>query len=408
MNTEPHGAQGAPADNGSHADAPTHEPTHESKSPTYKDQVSRAVAVVGLIAILLIGAWGIIQIVFNLPGVLARVGSFFEQKPDPEVITLTLPSLATSGEAFTAAWTHKNKGEGNYMYSLSFACTEGLSLKAPAPNGSLQDVPCATPFNYTNATSQMQLTPTVKGNSQLKTTFTVSAITLANGTTTATHTAGLTILPVRSKTPATTSTRSTTRTTNTGSQTQNSTWDRLEASGQPAVVSNRPSNPAGMTDLAVSISGIIPLSGNMYSVRFVVENVGTKLSPNGWTFDAKLPVGYDYTYRSGSQQALYPGDKIMYSLTFSGAPYGGYNNCYPQTQQTYPTYYQPTYSGSNPFVYQPSSLGYSIYGSYQSGNCYSYGGTYGNNLVRIVVDPESYVVENNRHNNTATASVPGY
>ena len=212
------------------------------------------------------------------------------------------------------------------------------------------------------------------------------------------------MLPARSKTP--TATRTTT-TSNTRTTTSQNSWGSLETSGGTTASPNRYSNPAGTTDLAVSITAIIPLSGNMYSVRFVVENFGTKVSPNGWTFNVKLPVGYDYTYRSGAQQALFPGDKIMYSLTFSGAPYGGSNNCYSQNQPyTYPSY-SPSYN-NNPFVYHPTSLGYSVYGSSQNGNCYGYGGTYANNVVQVVVDPDSYVQENNRQNNTATATVPGY
>lgn len=274
---------------------------------TFKEQVARAVAVLGLVAVLLLGAWGIIQIAFNLPGFLAKLGSGVSGIADhkTESLVVKTPATVTSSEPATISWTHTNKGSGNYLYQLSYSCTDGLVLFAPAPNGSLQPVPCATPFNYTNAVSQLTLTPKVTGTKQLSTTITVAAVTLADGAATATGTSTLVVLPERAKTPATTVKKPTTSTssaarTSTSVQTQN----------------RRYSNPNGLPDLAIQILSVAPAGNDLYAVRFVVENVGTKLASSGWTFAAQLPVGFPYTYYAQPQPALYPGDKIVYTLTF--------------------------------------------------------------------------------------------
>lgn len=389
-------------------------PRHKGKN-TFKDQLSRAVAVLGLIAVLLLGAWGIIQIAFNIPGVLSQVTTLFAGKPKPETIALSLPSTTTTGLAFAATWTHANKGAGNYMYSLSYSCVDGLSMKAPAPNGSLQSVACATPFNYTNATSNMQLTPTVKGKNQLTTTVTVSAIALADGAVTASHTATLTVLPERSKTAVAVAPRS----SGTASRAGTDGWGTIAGASQIAE-NPRYSNPSGLPDLSVEITSIVPLGNGLDSVRFVIVNVGTAATPQNWTFSARLPVGYDYTYQSGAQQALYPGDKVMYSLSFSAtqnnAAYNNNGNCAYQNQ--YSPYYNnnqyPTYYGNN-YNYQITDGNYYQYhiNPYQQiQNCNGYNvtqGTISSNTLTIQVDPQDLIEELTKSNNTATAAAPiGY
>src|SRR3989344_466538 len=131
---------------------------------TFKDSALRTVAVLGLVAVLLLGAWGIIQIAFNLPAFLGGIGSFFTKSDTTEVqegLVVSTPTILTSGEAFTISWTHSG-GSGNYGYALSYSCASGVTLKAPVPAGTTQDVPCNTPFNYTNASQSLILTPTLQ------------------------------------------------------------------------------------------------------------------------------------------------------------------------------------------------------------------------------------------------------
>ncbi len=348
----------------------------DAPATPYKDTFLRVVAIIGLIALIILGAWGIIQIVFNLPSLFGSVGdktqTLFAPASKTESVVVTLPATASSGEPFTISWIHQNSPSGDFAYTISYSCSTGLSLKAPTPTGIFQSVPCATPFDYTNATQNMQVVPTVTTSNSLSAVISVSAISLANGAVTTTGSSTITISPSQNS-PAVATPIPTTP---------------LPAQ-KPAVikkvttVARSYSNPNGTPDLAVQIISVIPEGNGLTSVEFAIENLGNKATPYGWTFAANLPVGYAYTYYSQPQRALYPGGRIIYTLTFSGAnnnqmPYT--SGCYTQGQITYPSY-QNCYGYSNP-----------IYAT--------------NGTVTITVDPGNLIYETNKANNTASVSVP--
>lgn len=268
----------------------------------------RIVAVLGLIAVLLLGAWGIIQLAFFIPTLVSNIGNgiggLFTREPAPESITVSVPATVTPSQAFSLNWRHL-EAAGAYSYSIAYACQSGLSLEAPLPNSETQRVPCNTPFNFTNASSSVRLTPVYTGTRSATTTFTVSATELATGAVTATGSAGTTVA-ARAATPASAAPTTPTQTPST-----------------QYVPSGRTQNLYGSADLAVRITSVPQNArvGTRTSVQFVVENVGTNVSPQGWSFDATLPYLPTYVYSSARQQLLYPGDKIVYTLGYD-IPYG--------------------------------------------------------------------------------------
>ncbi len=362
----------------------------ESNSKKHKDIFIRTVAIIGLVAIIILGGWGIIELVSAIPTFLgsagSNIGTFFGSKAQPEAVAVTVPQFTPTGAAFTISWNHTNYPSGDYGYALSYSCTKGLSLKAPAPNGSYQPVPCNTPFNYTNATTTMQLIPSVIGSSQLSSIFSISAISLADGSVTSTGTSTLTVLPLRERTngiPA----------QSVGAYQATTPQSAPTTPTITTTVTRSPyySNPNGLPDLAVHILSATPEGNGLVSVEFIIQNIGTKVTPFGWTFDASLPVSYTYTYYSRPQSAIYPNEKILYTLSFA------------QTAQTYPNsncYVQQngTYSGS-----------YQTY-PYQYQNCYTYSNQeaygYTGNTLTITVDPSDLIQELSKVNNTASITVP--
>ena len=112
----------------------------------------------------------------------------------------------------------------------------------------------------------------------------------------------------------------------------------------------------GQGDLAVHIVSASPIGGR-YSLQFFIVNEGTNVIPQGWTFTAALPLSPSYTYQSNAQQALYPGDKIAYTLGFD-------LNSYAQPV------YQPQYAANNYYTQPayPSNCGYA--------QNYTYNGVY--------------------------------
>ncbi len=176
------------------------------------------------------------------------------------------------------------------------------------------------------------------------------------------------------------------------------------------VASGRTTNLYGYPDLAVRIisAPTAVRAGAQVSLQFVIENVGTNVVPANWIFTAALPYNPVYTYQSPVQQALYPGDKIIYTLGYT-AQYGGtnqtgYGNCDGWTYPCNPA--QPIYGGPGTCnAYGPCNIpGYApnVYG-------YAYPQTYGGTQsVSITADPYNPVWESNESNNTAGISYQVY
>jgi hypothetical protein len=341
--------------------------THEvktAKTPV-KDFFLRAIAVLGLIAILLLGAWGIIQLAFAIPSVFSNLGGAFSSTSAPastssakEAVTVSIPATIGSGQTLTVSWMHSNADtSGQYSYALSYACQSGLSVKAPLPTGNYQAVPCNTLFDYVNASEHMDLVPSVSGASQ-PLAITVTATKLSTGAVTAQGTA----------------------TTNVTAGAAAKTTTAKPAATKPAAkyypAATRATNLYGYGDLAVHFTSVAP-SYTTTVIKFVIENDGTNIVPAGWTFNATLPIKGSYTFGSQPQQALYPGDKIAYTLSFAGAN---------QTSSGY------------------TSAGYVCNGYSCTNNNYGYQTA----TITITADPQNRVPEYNKGNNIAQTTIPLY
>ena len=119
--------------------------------------------------------------------------------------------------------------------------------------------------------------------------------------------------------------------------------------------------------------------GGQVSVQFVIENTGTNVVPANWFFTASLPYSPVYTYQSPVQQALYPGDKIVYTLGYVA-----------DTQSQYQ--YDGGYGWSYPYWTLDQSQGYGQQTS----------------TVSINADPYNLIYELNENNNTAGISYQVY
>lgn len=356
---------------------------------TFWDNVLRVVAVIGLLAVLLLGAWGIIQIAFLLPSFFGGLfGGHTTTNAPGETVSVSVPATATAGTPFNITWSHSNKS-GEYSYVVSYSCETGFAVAAPVPTGSWVQVPCNTPFNYTNASSSMQLVGVLATSTKsAKPTFTVAATKLSTGVITARGTAATSI-------SAPVGTTSTKPTTTTPAKTTTKSGGTYYASG-------RTSNLYGYPDLAVTIDSVQSIGGNA-AVIFTIKNVGTNVSPNNWTFNATIPQNGTYVYPSGPQQALYPGDRIVYTLRYSET--SGYNGAAPCTGYSFPCAAPTTYGGPGSCnQYGPCTVpGYVNYTITPNQYSYSYSGGWANQqVVSIQVDPFSLFNEVTKANNWAS------
>lgn len=352
---------------------------------TFKENALRIIAVIGLIAILLLGAWGIIQLAFIIPGFFS--GNSSGVSNTQETLSLSVPQTVTSGDNLTISWSHKG-GSGEYAYSISYACQDGLTLKAPTPAGTLQTVGCNTPFNYTNAASSATLVPTLTGTKAVTLNLTVAATKLSSGAVGSSAAGRVTINPKAAPAKTTTSSAS-----NAGIY----------------VAAHRTTNLYGYPDLAVTITSNPDAvrAGSRIVLQFTIQNMGTNVAQSGWTFSASLPYNPVYTFTSQPQQALYPGDKIVYTLGYDAqpsnnsyiTPNGGCDGwTYPCNQGT-PVYGGPgtcnSYGPCNVPGYYPNVYGYANPG-------YNY------QTASIQVDPYNLVWETNEANNFASVSYQVY
>jgi hypothetical protein len=146
----------------------------------------RTIAVLGLIAVLLLGAWGIIQLAVAIPTFFSNIGSgtssSLTNTSAKESITVSTAATITSGQTLQVSWTHAGADtNAQYSYAISYACETGLSLGAPVPTGSYQTVACNTPFNYVNAGAHMTVIPVVTGTASEPLVITVTATKLSTG-----------------------------------------------------------------------------------------------------------------------------------------------------------------------------------------------------------------------------------
>lgn len=358
---------------------------------TFRENLVRVVAVLGLIAVLLLGAWGIIQIAFYIPSLFGNAGSIFN-RPAAETLTVQVASGVSADQPFPIAWKHTG-GEGAYSFALSYACIDGLSLLAPVPTGTYQPVACNTPFNYVQSTSSMPLVALVQGTKPLSTTFTVTATQLSSGAITKTATATLSVNPSQNAAAATPAASTTVKkpaaTTSTAPAKKTIVPTQTSGVYQGSGLTG---NLYGNPDLTVRIIYAVPnYTTNRAAVQFVVENIGTNAAPYGWTFDALIPFNGGYPYNSGAQPKLYPGDKIVYTL--------GYQN--DNSQYTNP-------------VYQSGCLSYATAGCIGSGAGYGYTNypyaQYNYNYAQqghtvvVTIDQTNQVYESNESNNAASAT----
>ncbi len=387
--------------------------THEVKpaKTSLKDVLLRTVAVLGLIAILLLGAWGIIQLAFAIPSVFSNLGgsvsSLFTNSTAPaststkEAITVTAPASIANGQTLDVSWMHANAASNNqYSYAISYACQSGLSLKAPLPNGSYQSVPCNTLFNYVNASQHMSVIPNVTGASE-PLAITVTATKLSTGAVSAqgTATTNVTAKAVATTQPSTSSGQATTPATSTS---------KPSTTYYPAAT--RATSLYGYGDLAVHFTSVAPSTGTTI-IKFIIENDGTNVIPAGWTFNATLPINGSYTFASQPQQALYPGDKIAYTLSFAGTNASTaypYNTVSPYGYSTgYSSGYGYTSTGYNCNGYSCSNNNY-VSNGYPYNYGYGYNAGYQTAVITITADPQNLVPEYNKGNNVAQTTIPLY
>lgn len=313
----------------------------------------KILSAVGFILVLVFGAWGVIQVGRSLSGVSSFLSSAAVSLSSifvpAERLSINVPTAnINSGEPFTFSWTHTNK-RSTGTYTVTFGCSNGLTMQTIGENGVYQSVTCNTPFNFTNATNEMTFVATSNTARFLDVPFTVEFTRLSDGTVSASAKTTLTItnsayVEPGSTIPTTILPQGAQVTPSKTTQTPSASVPTTPAATTPAPAkpaAKKPvvtttyatvgpiSNPNGNPDLAVTILDVGTISqyngyfvsnntvrkGDTVAVRFVVENTGNKIV-DMWNFNAVLPTMPMNIYSSEMQPPLMPGDKMQYTVQF--------------------------------------------------------------------------------------------
>lgn len=306
---------------------------NNQKREDFKSVAVKTLAIIGFLAILFLGAWGAVTVVRYLPNAFSALASAFVSLtsvfvPNERLEVTIEPATAKVGEPVVVSWEHINK-RADGVYTVSYACRDGVSFDAQAQGGLYAKTFCDTPFNFVGAESSMRLIPFSAKNRfvdvPLAVSFTRTGESEPSATTEATVTLvneGVTGSPstLTPPAPSPTPTPSGSITGLPGTRTSN-TYQITPGSGS--------SDPNGFVDLTVKIlaTGVVSTTTNEFfttsfvprgargGVKFEITNIGTKTS-GGWSFNAALPTNPFFIFHSVTQPSLNPGDRIEYVLGF--------------------------------------------------------------------------------------------
>lgn len=308
----------------------------ETNTQKYQVVATKALAVIGLLAVLLLISFSAISL-FRYAGkpfsslLAAAAGLTQIFVPAPHLNLVADSTSVQSGSPVSLTWTMKKQSGA---YAFSYACLDGFRFDTKDASGKVVTIACGTPFTVDANSSNLIVTPVSTKNHYVDMpvllTYTANGSETINDSSTLTLTVsnenlGSASTPVTPSKPAT-GTGNTTHTGATAGTPTSHTYTYPGTSG-----SSTYDNPNGTADLAVSVieTGVLDKFTNAFAsvatsslsrndriaVRFVVENLGTKSSGN-WHFNVVLPTYPPETFNSDTEPSLAPGDKIEFTIGF--------------------------------------------------------------------------------------------
>ncbi len=313
-----------------------------ARSERLAGSMMKALAIIGLIAILALAAWLSVQVFRSVPTALNSVRSgfssaavtltsVFKQKEEVALALTSEKPVVNIGtpNTFTINYTGRDT---EATYTLNYECVNDVSFTITTEGGKEATTTCEVPFALTPTGNTFTVTPRSTKARYVDVRLTV-ARTAATGTPNVLRATSLITVVneaiADALTATTTGVTSTTATPVTKTPASTPAPTKTTATPEPVVV--RVPLHTGPADLAVTIesTGIIYTTDNTFvavspvpsdqraAVKFVVENKGgTATGP--WGFKARLPVvgNASYEFNSPLQASLEPGDRKEFTLGF--------------------------------------------------------------------------------------------
>ncbi len=289
-----------------------------------QDWGTKTLAVIGLLAVLAFGAWGLMRVAEFAPiafdRILTAAVTLSSVFTPADRVDLSAPSSVLSGEPFELSWKRRNDNPG--VYTISYACRDNISILAQSANGIYEKTFCETPFNFANATSSLRLLATTSVRS-VDTPFSIVFTPTESAQKGVSDTAVVSLINNSAPTGDITTTPPVSGTTPTTPRTPGSPQNSIYPVG------NYTTPGIGRADLVVRIlaTGVVDKVTGQFTpasfvrttdrvgVRFEIENQGGTAT-GSWFFRAVLPSLPQHMFDSQTQLSLQPGDSIQFTLGF--------------------------------------------------------------------------------------------
>ena len=299
-------------------------------------KVKNIAAILGFILLLIIGIWSAIQVITFVPRLFSDTGTTPTTinnngiDLDGRSIAVELDTeTVNSGDTVTANFAHS--GDETGVLSFSYACEEGFYFQiADRP------VPCNAPYTIPTTSTSLDMIPL----SANETTEVAFAITYTNTDGESVRdTKKLTVLNAQATEEDTAEETNSTEDVEVTVETETPATEG-DGPREPSTVSSVPvsnyfytpqtqaSNPYGTVDLQVQVLSIGDINAygafeakgvvhpyNRAGATFRVTNLGTKQS-GLWYFSSTLPTQGGYSFDSGAQPSLMPGESVDIFITF--------------------------------------------------------------------------------------------
>lgn len=308
---------------------------NEQITDEQKSSLTKALAIVGFIALIIFTVWLAVQIVRVLPNAFSSLASLadsvYNYEESDDFLTAPQKSVVNAGESFTITWSEvRNDG----TYTFTYACADGVAVDMRTSGNDIVSIACDTPTPLDTAT-QLELVISSEKARFVDVKYTItftptsgdpietaSTVTIVNATI---PTSGIVPEDEISEeddeetptSPEVSTPRPSTPTYTPGTP----TTIRKVIYGIPT------SDPNGKIDLAVTFLGVGTLNGKVFTpkskididdmgaVQFEVKNIGTKTAED-WEYEVELPFGMSHV--SGDQKALKPNERAVITLGFEG------------------------------------------------------------------------------------------
>jgi hypothetical protein len=296
----------------------------------------KLLAIVGFFALIALIIWAIVQGIRAFPSGFSSLASIAETingyRPNAELTVTVEKDIVNSGETFTITWNDMGEGE----YQFGYECTEGVQFSVRTDQGNLQKINCTEdlvlPGNVTGLFASVESSAQRFSDVAFSVAFdpkngdvhvkegrvTVVNATLAQTPTDTTPEAPV-IEPVVVVEPKPEPVTPTPTVTPTAPTPKPVTPTETTFTYYPTSI------PNGNVDLQITYLGVGTIERGSFvpkatfdeddraAFRFEVKNVGTKTA-DSWVYELTLPGDVDY--KSGSQAALLPNERAIYTVGF--------------------------------------------------------------------------------------------